>query len=177
MVAASLAVLATLGAGSIGAGPGRSIAAAVAEPRTAAAWARKVVAGPKAAADPAAGLAFGLEPRRRARLGPRRPRPGRGRAAARVPTGISGASTAIGSADAGTTAHRSRRPSTPGFRPGFTPWRGSFLPPAYQGFVVDQYWLYHLRRPPAGYHRCRSAANSSMISASTGLIFDVVNGQ
>jgi Ni/Co efflux regulator RcnB len=68
--------------------------------------------------------------------------------------------------------------ATPGFRPGFTPWRrGSFLPPAYQGFVVDQYWLNHLRRPPAGYHWVQVGGEFLLISASTGLIFDVVNGQ
>jgi Ni/Co efflux regulator RcnB len=67
--------------------------------------------------------------------------------------------------------------ATPSFRPGFTPWRrGSFLPPAYQGYVVDEYWREHLRRPPAGYHWVQVGGEFLLVSASTGLIFDVVTG-
>lgn len=66
---------------------------------------------------------------------------------------------------------------TPGFRPGFTPWRrGAFLPPNYQSYVLDDYWRYHLRRPPYGYHWVQVGNEFLLISGSTGLIFDVVTG-
>jgi Ni/Co efflux regulator RcnB len=65
----------------------------------------------------------------------------------------------------------------PGFRPGFTPFRrGAFLPPDYQGFVLDDYWRYHLRRPPYGYNWVQVGNQFLLVSASTGLIFDVVTG-
>ncbi len=65
----------------------------------------------------------------------------------------------------------------PGFRPGFTPWRrGSFLPPAYQNYIVDEYWRFHLRRPPYGYHWVEVGDEFLLVSVSTGLIFDVVTG-
>ena len=65
----------------------------------------------------------------------------------------------------------------PGFRPGFTPWRrGSFLPPAYQNYVVDDFERFHLRRPPYGYHWVQVGGEFLLVSASTGLIFDVVTG-
>ena len=65
----------------------------------------------------------------------------------------------------------------PGFRPGFTPFRrGAFLPPDYQGFVLDDYWRYHLRRPPYGYNWVQVGNQYLLVSASTGLIFDVVTG-
>ena len=68
--------------------------------------------------------------------------------------------------------------ATPGFRTGFTPWRrGSFLPPAYQGYVVDEYGRNHLRRPPTGYHWVQVGGEFLLVSASTGLIFDVVTAQ
>ncbi|HZZ90312.1 MAG TPA: RcnB family protein [Caulobacteraceae bacterium] len=64
---------------------------------------------------------------------------------------------------------------SPGFRPGFTPWRrGSFLPPAYQTYNLDQYWRFHLRRPPYGYHWVQVGGEFLLVSQSTGLIFDVV---
>jgi Ni/Co efflux regulator RcnB len=67
--------------------------------------------------------------------------------------------------------------ASPGFRPGFTPWRrGSFLPPAYQGFAVDDYARFHLRRPPYGYHWVQVGGEFLLVSVSTGLIFDVVTG-
>lgn len=66
---------------------------------------------------------------------------------------------------------------TPTYRPGFTPWRrGSFLPPAYQGFVVDDFERFHLRRPPYGYHWVQVGGEFLLVSSSTGLIFDVVTG-
>ncbi len=65
----------------------------------------------------------------------------------------------------------------PDFRPGFTPWRrGSFLPPAYQNYVVDDFERLHLRRPPYGYHWVQVGGEYLLVSASTGLIFDVVTG-
>lgn len=67
--------------------------------------------------------------------------------------------------------------ASPDFRPGFTPWRrGSFLPPAYQGFAVDDYGRFHLRRPPYGYHWVQVGGEFLLVSVSTGLIFDVVTG-
>jgi Ni/Co efflux regulator RcnB len=67
--------------------------------------------------------------------------------------------------------------ASPDFRPGFTPWRrGSFLPPAYQNYVVGEYWQYHLRRPPYGYHWVQVGGEFLLVSVSTGLIFDVVTG-
>jgi Ni/Co efflux regulator RcnB len=66
---------------------------------------------------------------------------------------------------------------SPGFRPGFTPWRrGSYLPPEYQSFDLDEYWRYHLRRPPLGYHWVQVGDEFLLVSVSTGLIFDVVTG-
>jgi Ni/Co efflux regulator RcnB len=65
----------------------------------------------------------------------------------------------------------------PGYRPGFTPWRrGSYLPPDYQSFVVDDYWRYHLRRPPGGYRWVQAGDEFLLVSIATGLIFDVVVG-
>jgi Ni/Co efflux regulator RcnB len=66
---------------------------------------------------------------------------------------------------------------TPGFRPGFTPWRrGSFLPPEYQNFVVGDFDRYHLRRPPYGYHWVQVGGEFLLVSVNTGLVFDVVTG-
>jgi Ni/Co efflux regulator RcnB len=67
--------------------------------------------------------------------------------------------------------------ASPGFRPGFTPWRrGTFLPPAYQDYEVGDYQRFHLRRPPAGYHWVQVGGEFLLVSLSTGLIFDVVTG-
>ena len=66
---------------------------------------------------------------------------------------------------------------TPGFRPGFTPWRrGSFLPPQYQTYEVYDFDRYHLRRPPFGYHWVQVGGEFLLVSLNTGLIFDVVTG-
>jgi Ni/Co efflux regulator RcnB len=66
---------------------------------------------------------------------------------------------------------------SPGFRPGFTPWRrGSFLPPTYQDYVVGDYARYHLRRPPYGYHWVQVGGEFLLVSVTSGLIFDVVTG-
>lgn len=65
----------------------------------------------------------------------------------------------------------------PAFRPGFTPWRaGAYLPPTYQAFGVEEYWRFHLRRPPSGYHWVQVGDEFLLVSASTGQIFDVVTG-
>ena len=65
----------------------------------------------------------------------------------------------------------------PGFRPGFAPWRrGAYLPPSYQGYVVDEYWRFHLRRPPYGYHWVQVGDDYLLVSVSTGVIFDIVSG-
>jgi|SRR5579872_932337 len=66
----------------------------------------------------------------------------------------------------------------PGFRPGFAPWRrGAYLPPSYQGYVVDEYWRYHLRRPPFGYHWVQVGDDFLLVSVSTGVIFDIIAGE
>ena len=66
----------------------------------------------------------------------------------------------------------------PGFRPGFAPWRrGAYLPPSYQGFVVDEYWRYHLRRPPFGYHWVQVGDDFLLVSVSSGVIFDIIAGE
>jgi Ni/Co efflux regulator RcnB len=65
----------------------------------------------------------------------------------------------------------------PGFRPGFVPWRrGEYLPQDYWGFVVADPWRFHLRRPPFGYQWVQVGGEFLLVSASTGLIFDVVVG-
>ena len=51
--------------------------------------------------------------------------------------------------------------------------RGGYLPPAEQSAVVGEYWRYHLRRPPYGYHWVRIGNQFMLVSSSTGLIFDV----
>src|SRR6202021_97762 len=63
---------------------------------------------------------------------------------------------------------------TPGFRPGFTPWRrGSFLAPEYQNYAVFDFERFHLRRPPYGYHWVQVGGEYLLVSISTGQIFDV----
>jgi Ni/Co efflux regulator RcnB len=63
----------------------------------------------------------------------------------------------------------------PGFRPGFVPWRrGAYLPPAYRGYVMEDYGRYHLRRPPYGYEWVQVGGECLLISIATGMIFDVV---
>jgi len=51
--------------------------------------------------------------------------------------------------------------------------RGAYLPPEYQGYVVQDYGRYHLRRPPYGYSWVQVGNELLLISASTGMIFDV----
>lgn len=67
--------------------------------------------------------------------------------------------------------------SDPNYRPGFTPWRrGDFLPQGYQGYVVEDYDRYHLRRPPYGYVWIQAGDELVLVSQSTGQIFEVVTG-
>jgi Ni/Co efflux regulator RcnB len=64
---------------------------------------------------------------------------------------------------------------TPGFRPGFVPWRrGAWLPPQYRAYVLNDYARYHLRRPPYGYAWVQIGGECLLISLATGQIFDVV---
>jgi Ni/Co efflux regulator RcnB len=65
----------------------------------------------------------------------------------------------------------------PGYRPGFAPWRpGGFLPSQYPAFIVDEYWRFHLRRPPYGFHWVQAGGAFLLVSTTTGQIFDVVSG-
>jgi Ni/Co efflux regulator RcnB len=66
---------------------------------------------------------------------------------------------------------------TPGLRPGFAPWRrGGVLPPYYAGDVVGDFDRYHLRRPPYGFNWVRVGQSFLLVSTSSGMIFDVIEG-
>ena len=54
--------------------------------------------------------------------------------------------------------------------------RGDYLPPAYRGMSIPDYERFHLRRPPQGYYWCRSGDDFILVSAASGLIFEVING-
>ena len=63
----------------------------------------------------------------------------------------------------------------PGFALGFSEWhRGSYLPPYYRGWVVDDYARWRLRRPPYGYNWVRVGNDYLLVAAGSGLIFDIV---
>lgn len=65
----------------------------------------------------------------------------------------------------------------PGFRPGYTSWRrGAYLPNYYRGggYVVNDYYRYHLRQPPRGYYWYRTGNDYVLAAIATGLIFDVI---
>lgn len=65
----------------------------------------------------------------------------------------------------------------PGFRPGYTAWRrGAYLPRYYRGggYVVNDYYRYHLRPPPRGYYWYRTGNDYVLAAIATGLIFDVI---
>jgi Ni/Co efflux regulator RcnB len=63
----------------------------------------------------------------------------------------------------------------PGFRPGYNAWRrGSYLPPYYRGYVVNDYYSYRLRPPPRGYHWVRVNNEYLLVAIATGLIFDII---
>lgn len=65
----------------------------------------------------------------------------------------------------------------PGYRPGYSSWRrGGYLPPYYNGWVVNDYARYQLRRPPYGYHWVRIGNDYLLVADRTGLIFDVIIG-
>ena len=63
----------------------------------------------------------------------------------------------------------------PGYRPGYIAWRrGAYLPPSYRGYVVNDYYRYHLRPPPHGYYWYRVGNEYLLAAIATGLIFDVI---
>jgi Ni/Co efflux regulator RcnB len=65
----------------------------------------------------------------------------------------------------------------PGFRPGYTSWRrGAYLPGYYRdrGYVVNDYYRYHLRPPPRGYYWYHTGNDYVLAAIATGLIFDVI---
>lgn len=63
----------------------------------------------------------------------------------------------------------------PDYRPGYMAWRrGAYLPPPYRGYVVQDYYRYHLRPPPRGYYWYRVGNDYLLAAIATGLIFDVI---
>jgi len=65
---------------------------------------------------------------------------------------------------------------TPYYRPGFASWRrGAVLPPYYRGYVVGDYYRYHLRPPPRGYAWYRVGDDYLLAAVATGLIFEIIN--
>jgi len=54
--------------------------------------------------------------------------------------------------------------------------RGQFLPPTERGYVVGDYYRYHLRRPPPGYYWYRRGGDFVLAAIASGLIFEVVAG-
>ena len=64
----------------------------------------------------------------------------------------------------------------PYYRPGYAQWRrGSVLPPSYRGYVVNDYYRYHLRPPPRGYSWYRVGDDYLLAAIATGLIFEIIN--
>ena len=73
----------------------------------------------------------------------------------------------------------------PRFREGFQDYappspgrlrRGQFLPQGERGYVVGDYYRYHLRRPPPGYYWYRSGGDFVLAATASGLVFEVVAG-
>ena len=63
----------------------------------------------------------------------------------------------------------------PYYRPGYLAWRrGGVLPPYYRGYVVGDYYRYHLRPPPRGYAWYRVGDDYLLAAITTGLIFDII---
>ena len=62
------------------------------------------------------------------------------------------------------------RPAQGGLR------RGQFLPQTERGYMVGDYYRYHLRRPPPGYDWYRSGDDFVLAAIASGLIFEVVAG-
>ena len=54
--------------------------------------------------------------------------------------------------------------------------RGQFLPQAERGYVIGDYYRYHLRRPPPGYYWYRNGDDFVLAAIASGLIFEVVAG-
>ena len=69
-------------------------------------------------------------------------------------------------------AARARAYVRPGGHPRWA--RGQYLPPAYRGYVVEDYRRYHLRPPPYGYYWTRSGSDYLLTAAATGMIFEVI---
>jgi Ni/Co efflux regulator RcnB len=66
---------------------------------------------------------------------------------------------------------------SPYYQPGYTAWRrGAYLPPTYRGYVVNDYGRYRLRPPPRGYQWYRVDNDYMLAAITTGLIFDIING-
>ena len=42
---------------------------------------------------------------------------------------------------------------------------------------MDEYWRYHLRRPPFGYHWVQVGDDFLLVSVSSGVIFDIIAGE
>lgn len=64
----------------------------------------------------------------------------------------------------------------PYYRPGYAAWRrGAHLPPSYRGYVVNDYYRYHLRQPPRGYAWYRVGDDYLLAAIATGIIFDIIN--
>lgn len=62
------------------------------------------------------------------------------------------------------------------YRPGYQSWRrGQYLPPAYRGYVVNDYPRYRLRNPPRGYHWVQSGNDYILAAIATGLILEVIS--
>jgi len=65
--------------------------------------------------------------------------------------------------------------SDPYYRPGYTAWRrGAYLPPTYRGYVVNDYYRYHLRPPPRGYAWYRVNDDYLLTAITSGLIYDII---
>jgi Ni/Co efflux regulator RcnB len=63
----------------------------------------------------------------------------------------------------------------PYYRPGYTSWRrGSVLPSYYRGYVVHDYYRYHLRPPPRGYAWYRAGDDYLLAAVASGLIFEII---
>lgn len=64
----------------------------------------------------------------------------------------------------------------PYYRPGYSSWRrGAVLPSYYRGYVVNDYYRYHLRPPPRGYAWYRAGDDYLLAAIATGLIFEIIN--
>lgn len=63
----------------------------------------------------------------------------------------------------------------PYYRPGYASWRrGAALPPYYRGYVVNDYYRYHLRQPPRGYAWYRVGDDYLLAAIASGIIFDII---